>query len=70
MVPNIESDYTLPLGIVFVFKEDDLTGFIHQKSYSSLGFRVESLGFRVYQGFQSCTPKVVPQKGFPKMALI
>ena len=32
--------------------------------------RIARVGFGVYRGFQGCTPKVVPLKGFPNIALV
>ena len=34
------------------------------------GFGVRGVGLRAYQWFPGCTPKVVPLKGFPNIALI
>ena len=32
MIPNIEPDYTLFLGMVYMYIEHDLTGFNHKKA--------------------------------------
>ena len=49
MVPNIEYDYIFLLGYSILYKEDNLTGFNHQKNATHMRWLKEAVGSHVSQ---------------------